>query len=325
MTHYDVFNGDADGICSLVQLRLSEPVPDAQLITGVKRDIKLLSQIHPTADDKVTTLDISMDKNHDDLVRILATGADVFYADHHFAGEIPEANNLAAHINTNANVCTAMIVNGLLNDQHLLWAITGAFGDNLNDSALGMAGRTELTEQQVLALKQLGILINYNGYGASLDDLHCPPAELFREVVQYSNPLDFCDGSNAVFNDLSEGYQSDFAEIDSLTPYFASETSGIYLLPNQPWARRVSGIFSNQLANQAPDRAHAVLTLKANGNYLVSVRAPLNNKTGADVFCRGYETGGGRSAAAGINDLAASELDQMVDSFDRYYKDIINS
>ena len=38
---YDVFNGDADGICALIQLRLVEPRPDATLVTGVKRDIQL--------------------------------------------------------------------------------------------------------------------------------------------------------------------------------------------------------------------------------------------------------------------------------------------
>ena len=42
---YDVFNGDADGICALIQLRLAEPRPDAVLVTGVKRDIQLLGHI----------------------------------------------------------------------------------------------------------------------------------------------------------------------------------------------------------------------------------------------------------------------------------------
>jgi hypothetical protein len=36
---YDVFNGDADGICALVQLRLAKPI-QSNLITGVKRDIE---------------------------------------------------------------------------------------------------------------------------------------------------------------------------------------------------------------------------------------------------------------------------------------------
>ena len=44
--HYDVFNGDADGICALLQLRLEEPLVSTR-ITGIKRDIALLlSLIH---------------------------------------------------------------------------------------------------------------------------------------------------------------------------------------------------------------------------------------------------------------------------------------
>jgi len=38
MKYIDVFNGDADGICALHQLRLAEPV-ESTLVTGVKRDI----------------------------------------------------------------------------------------------------------------------------------------------------------------------------------------------------------------------------------------------------------------------------------------------
>ena len=46
MADYDVFNGDADGICALVQLRQLEP-RSATLVTGVKRDIQLLQKIDP--------------------------------------------------------------------------------------------------------------------------------------------------------------------------------------------------------------------------------------------------------------------------------------
>lgn len=42
--YYDIFNGDADGICALHQLRLAEP-REATLVTGVKRDIRLLEQV----------------------------------------------------------------------------------------------------------------------------------------------------------------------------------------------------------------------------------------------------------------------------------------
>jgi hypothetical protein len=78
-------------------------------------------------------------------------------------------------------------------------------------------------------------------------------------------------------------------------------------------------VYSNDLTNQHPDRAHAVLTAKANGNYLVSVRAPLNNKQGAAALCRQFPTGGGREAAAGINDLPADMLAQFIDALKQAY------
>jgi hypothetical protein len=93
----------------------------------------------------------------------------------------------------------------------------------------------------------------------------------------------------------------------------------VFILPNQPWARRVSGVFSNDLTNDRPHRAHAVLTEKDNGNYLASVRAPLNNRVGAAALCRQFPTGGGREAAAGINDLPKEMLDQFIQSFEAQY------
>ena len=41
--NYDIFNGDADGIIALLQLRLADPI-GAELVTGVKRDIKLVEK-----------------------------------------------------------------------------------------------------------------------------------------------------------------------------------------------------------------------------------------------------------------------------------------
>ena len=45
MTRYDVFNGDADGLCALHQLRLDRPIADVIRVTGVKRDIQLLERV----------------------------------------------------------------------------------------------------------------------------------------------------------------------------------------------------------------------------------------------------------------------------------------
>jgi hypothetical protein len=36
MRYHDVFNGDADGICALHQLRLADPL-DSILVTGLNR------------------------------------------------------------------------------------------------------------------------------------------------------------------------------------------------------------------------------------------------------------------------------------------------
>ncbi|HHJ80611.1 MAG TPA: DHH family phosphoesterase, partial [Candidatus Tenderia electrophaga] len=41
---FDVFNGDADGLCALQQFRLAFP-GESQLVSGVKRDIALLRKV----------------------------------------------------------------------------------------------------------------------------------------------------------------------------------------------------------------------------------------------------------------------------------------
>ena len=55
---YDVFNGDADGLCALLQLRLATPC-ESVLVTGVKRDIKLLDKVDVQRNDEIYVFDIS--------------------------------------------------------------------------------------------------------------------------------------------------------------------------------------------------------------------------------------------------------------------------
>lgn len=318
MAAYDVFNGDADGICALVQLRNAEP-RDAELITGVKRDIELLDQVNAQNGDKITVLDVSLDKNRDALLRVLASGAEVFYSDHHFAGEIPASPKLTTLINTASDVCTSLLVNGHLKGQFAEWAVTGAFGDNLRNSAHAAAKPLSLAEDQFTTLENLGIYINYNGYGSNLEDLHFHPAELYRQLAGYHSPFDFINDNREAFEKLEQGYHADMSAAGSVGPQSATDAAAVFVLPSEPWARRVSGVYSNDLANASPDRAHAVLTRKDNGNFLISVRAPLNNKQGADELCRQFPTGGGRAAAAGINDLPADALGQFIDQFTDFF------
>ncbi len=319
MAFIDVFNGDADGICALTQLRLAEP-REARLVTGVKRDIELLETVQAGAGDTVTVLDISLDKNRDGVVRLLGAGAEVFYVDHHFAGEIPQGERLTALINEAPDVCTSLLVNGHLKNRYLAWAVVGAFGDNLKKSALALARALDLDEAQLRQLEDLGTYLNYNGYGERVEDLHFAPDELFRLVSQHQSPFGFIAEGKEHFARLADGYQTDMGKAASTQPEsFSTEHAAILVLPDEAWARRVSGVYSNDLTNLHPDRAHAVLTEKASGSYLVSVRAPLNRKKGADELCRKFATGGGRAAAAGINDLPAAQLAEFARQFTAQY------
>ena len=318
MTDYDVFNGDADGICSLVQMRLSEP-RNAVLVTGVKRKIDLLAEVDAEAGDRLTVLDVSMKSNGDALRRILAAGATVFYADHHMPGDVPEHSNLNANIDTTPETCTALIVDNYLGGAHRAWAVTGAFGDNFRKPARKAAEPLELDEAEISKLERLGILVNYNGYGASLEDLHFKPDDLFRQLAPFATPMEFMAENPEVFERLDKGYEEDMVHAHSAKALKETDAVCALLMPDAPASRRVSGVFGNALAQENPDRAHAILTDKGDGGYIVSVRAPVSNRQGAGELCSGFETGGGRSAAAGINHLPEDAVDLFLKAFETAY------
>jgi len=314
MTHVDVFNGDADGICALAQVRNADPRP-SRLVTGVKRDIALVAKAGLTAGDQATVLDVSFDKNRDAVVAALDVGASIFYCDHHFAGEIPTHANLTTHIDTAAETCTSLLIDQHLGGKFSAWAVTGAYGDNLDASAERLADRIGLEAADRATLRQLGVCINYNGYGASLEDLLFAPADLFERVRGFADPREFVREDSDTHARLTEGYAEDMSKAQATAPLRESDSGAVFALPDESWARRVSGVWSNDLANGSPDRAHAVLTARPDGTWLVSVRAPLTRRSGADDLCRRYPTGGGRAAAAGINALPADQLDAFLEDF----------
>ncbi len=318
MAVVDIFNGDADGICALLQLRLQAP-REQRLVTGVKRDIELVGTAAIAAGDEVTVLDVSFDKNREAVLAALEAGASVFYVDHHFAGDVPQHPRLQARINTAPEVCTSLLVNGYLKGAHAAWAIAGAYGDNLDASAEALADTLGMPAQDRAALRELGILVNYNGYGPALEDLHFHPAALYRELYMLGDPLVAVRERSATFCRLQQGYAGDSEAVRKLGPVQQTDRLAVYVLPDQPWARRISGVFSNDLTNDAPDRAHAVLSATADDSYVVSVRAPLNRREGADALCRQFPSGGGRAAAAGINHLPADRLDDFLAAFQRSY------
>ncbi|MEF1278987.1 DHH family phosphoesterase [Vibrio fortis] len=318
--HYDVFNGDADGIIALLQLRLSQP-KESVLITGVKRDIKLLSQVVAQKDiSSVAVLDVSMEKNHGALRSLLDEKVDVFYCDHHRTGEVPYSAHLETLVDTAPECCTSLLINQKLNGEHVAWAIAAAFGDNLKTVATKLAVDNGFNESQITFLEELGTLVNYNGYGASLSDLHFTPVELYQTLYNYPNPFDLLSNEESVFYRLRAAYQSDYQKVSSLAPAYESDSARIFELPSETWARRISGVFGNEIVNQDPNRAQAVLTRNQDGeSYTVSLRAPLSNRTGADEVCSSFETGGGRKAAAGINVLSEADKQRFIQVLTDYY------
>jgi len=310
---FDVFNGDADGICALHQLRLADPA-DSELVTGPKRDISLLKRIKAGAGDRITVLDIALSKNRDALDRLLEAGAHVRYFDHHQPGDIPTHPHFEPHIDTDANVCTSLLVNRHLQGRHLAWAVVAAFGDNLADAARQAAASLDLSAGQLAQLQSLGECLNYNGYGETLDDLFFDPADLYRQLRPFADPFAFIAESPA-YATLKAGYQEDMARAVALSATEARASGRIFMLPAEKWARRISGVFGNRLAVESPAQAHAVLTAKPEGGYLVSVRAPLVARSGADELCSQFDSGGGRRGAAGINHLPESELGRLITMF----------
>lgn len=303
-----VFNGDADGLCAAHQLRLAGFAPD-EVVTGVKRDIALLSRVQARPGDEVRVADIAVEANRADLDRLLAQRVHVEWFDHHFPGAIPDSPRMHAHVDTASDTCSSLIVDAHLGGRYRAWAIAAAFGDNLHGVARALADAAGLGAGQVAALRELGELLNYNAYGEDIADLHVAPAEVFTRMAGFGSPFGFVREVD-VLERIRSGFAADMRRALAIAPLRAGRGHAIFRLPAEPWARRVNGVFANELAREHPDRAHAVL-VAAEGGDVVSVRAPLSRPVGADRLCRAFAGGGGRARAAGINLLPHSGFERF--------------
>jgi len=308
MRFYDIFNGDADGLCALHQLRLDQPRA-ATLITGVKRDIGLLAQIAPTAGDEFTVLDISLDSNRQALLHALEAGARVRYFDHHFAGEIPNHPLLEPHIDVSANTCTSLIVDQYLSGSHRMWAIVAAFGDNLAAQAYAAAAGMGLGSDDIETLKDLGENLNYNAYGANLAELHFHPATLYLRMRPHVDPLSFC--AQAVELDiLRSALEDDLRQARALPLENVCEHAVLVCLPEAAWSRRIVGTFANELARQHATRTVALL-LRSGSGYQVSLRAQEHCAPAVHLLAQQFESGNGRARAAGIAFLPDADVARL--------------
>jgi len=326
--HYNVFNGDADGIIALLQLRLAQGKTEqtpCQLITGVKRDINLLQQVDSSKATSVTVLDISLEKNNLALQELLTAQVPVFYVDHHRTGDIPQSPLLNSILDTDANTCTSLLINDHLNGAFVQWAVAAAYGDNMHASATELAKNIGLSSKQQALLNELGTYINYNGYGQDISDLHFHPAALYQALLNYPDPFILIAEADSIFSQLKTAYLEDMEKAQAAKVLGDNKLVKTIVLDDASWARRVSGVFGNDLANQSPDKAHIVITLNQTDlgeeqSYTVSLRAPLNNKQGAGDICAQFPTGGGRAAAAGVNALPIHSLDEFIKVVEDYYQ-----
>lgn len=312
MRTIDVCNGDADGLCAVLQWRLHEPAP-ATLITGLKRDIALLDRVQAQPGDELLVCDISMQRNRVALLRLLGQGARVRYFDHHAAADRPTHSNLQTHIEVDAAVCTSLLMDRHLGGEFRPWALVGAYGDNLTEvaDALGQASGVQAHDRD--ALRWLGEAMNYNAYGEDEQDVHIAPADLYRIMARYVDPLALI-AHESVVRDLDTLRRADLEAGMSLVPHWENERACVVVLPDAPWSRRVIGTLANRFANTQPTRAHAVLKPLRDGSFVASVRAPLRAAGGADELCRRFG-GSGRAQAAGIDKLPAGELERFIGEF----------
>ena len=308
MRFYDIFNGDADGLCGLQQLRLAAP-RDAELVTGTKRDTALLARIDPIAGDTLTVLDISVERNVSGLQRALSAGASVHWFDHHHGGAVPSASNFHGHFDFAPDICTSLIVDRHLGGQYRAWAVVGAFGDNLSQSAADAAATLDLDAASIAVLRGIGECLNYNAYGEHIEDLLFHPAALRRRMQPYADPLRFAAEDDS-FGRLDEMRSRDLAQALAVAPVLDIPTATAVVLPDTSWSRRVGGTLANHLALAAPDGVHAVLVPASRG-FTVSLRASHRHASGAHAIARAFG-GGGRAAAAGINAMPAAEIPRLL-------------
>ena len=245
----DVCNGDADGLCAVLQWRLDAPA-DAELITGLKRDITLLERVQACAGDEVLVCDLSMQRNRAALLRLLAAGVRVRYFDHHMVRAVPRHPGLEAHLDFAPDACSSLLVDRHLHGRWRAWALVGAYGDNLRGVADAMAASYGLDPTRRERLRRLGEAINYNAYGEDERDVSIAPARLYPIMARYRDPLDFLDGETIAAR-LDAERRLHAASGSSQTPARASSRCGRSARARSRSARRSA---SRRAAMVSPSR-----------------------------------------------------------------------
>jgi hypothetical protein len=135
----------------------------------------------------------------------------------------------------------------------------------------------------VKRLRELGELMNYNGYGRKVADLHVPPQELYAAIKPYADPLAFCEKSELLAL-LRQGFADDLQRARAVTPLRETPHGRIFSFPAEKWANRVAGVFSNEKARERPEAAHALLVTPPSWSACVRPSAAVPGPTACAAF-----------------------------------------
>ena len=102
------------------------------------------------------------------------------------------------------------------------------------------------------------------------------------------------------FLKLRKGFESDLLQAEKI-----SLTNGYYLLPDQPWARRIVGVMAHRI-NERGEGPH-VIAIDKGDTLQVSIRG----EQGIGELCAKFG-GGGRATAGGIDSLDKGQITALM-------------
>ena len=264
MTLFYAFNGDADGLCALQQLRLADP-RDATLVTGVKRDIQLLRRVNAAAGDEVTVLDISLDQNRDDLLPAAGSGrfGSLFRP--------PLRGRAAAAPRTSRRTSRNRPTSARARWSTAISPAAIARGPSSRPSATTCRSSPSRWPRPPASTRRRPPRWSGSASASTTTPTGMPSAisasipRIWRSRCCRSRiPMEFVRRSPA-YARLGARYEEDMQQARALKPARQVPGATMVVLPDEAWARRAIGVLANELTQAQPDCAIAILSPKAAG------------------------------------------------------------
>ena len=167
-------------------------------------------------------------------------------------------------------------------------------------------------------LHDLGTDLNYNAYGEHESDLIALPAGLHALLRGHVDPLALDD--DGTLARIHATRVADFALACEHPPFRV----GVHAIGLRAARCRVEPAGPRRPRPRPRPAKHRVAASPCSpptvtARYVVSVRAPLAHRHGADVLCRQFASGEGRAGAAGIDRLPEAQLDAFLSSLARAF------